>query len=220
MGLDAHGTSTMQRTRMSSERVARKRERRRAEILAQARELFEQHGYANTSLDDIAHAVGIRREGLYYYFDSRLAMLLGIIKPLLLSMIEFMREIMASGDPAPEKLRRAIENHLMRFQTRFAETKIAYLAEYQGADPLVADEMRQIWDEYRTLWIKLLEDGQKEGAFNRGLEPELIYNAVIGICNWVARWYVPGKSKPIPDLVRVYQHMILAAIATTQLPLI
>ncbi len=203
----------MQRPRVSSERVARKRERRRAEILSHARELFEKNGYANTSLDDIARAVGIRREGLYYYFDSRLVMLLGIIKPMVLSLIDLMREIVASSDPPPEKLRRAIENHLMRFQTRFAEAKIAYLVEYQGADPVVAAEMRQIWEEYRGLWIQLLEDGQQKGAFNNMLDAELVYNSVIGSCNWVARWYVPGKSRPIPDLIRAYQHMIMAAIA-------
>ena len=46
-----------------------KSERRRQEILQRATECFDRKGYANTTLDDIAKAVGIKREGIYYYFD-------------------------------------------------------------------------------------------------------------------------------------------------------
>ena len=41
---------------------------RRDAILARATELFDRKGFVNTSLDDIARAVGITREGIYYYF--------------------------------------------------------------------------------------------------------------------------------------------------------
>ena len=44
---------------------------RRAEILQRATECFDRLGYANTTLDDIARAVGIKREGIYYYFKNR-----------------------------------------------------------------------------------------------------------------------------------------------------
>src|SRR5512139_3351992 len=58
-----------------------KSQRRREDILRKATELFDRQGYANTSLDDIARAVGIAREGIYYYFKNRAEILLHIIEP-------------------------------------------------------------------------------------------------------------------------------------------
>ena len=55
--------------------------RRRQTILQRAAELFDRKGYVNTSLDDIARAVGIKREALYYYYRNRSEILLAIIRP-------------------------------------------------------------------------------------------------------------------------------------------
>ena len=59
--------------------AAQRRENRREEILQAAQDLFLRKGYSNTSLDDIARAVGIKREGLYYYFPNRAQILIEII---------------------------------------------------------------------------------------------------------------------------------------------
>ena len=97
--------------------AAQRRENRREEILQAAQDLFLRKGYSNTSLDDIARAVGIKREGLYYYFPNRPQILIEIIKPLGLQLRDRVREIRESDVAPDEKMRQTVENHLMRFET-------------------------------------------------------------------------------------------------------
>ena len=54
---------------------------RRTEILRRAAELFADKGVANTSIEHIATAVGIKREAIYYYFKSRHDILLEVLLP-------------------------------------------------------------------------------------------------------------------------------------------
>ena len=73
--------------------VEQRRENRREEILKAAQDLFLRKGYSNTSLDDIARAVGIKREGVYYYFANRPQILIEIIKPLAESAAERLKRL-------------------------------------------------------------------------------------------------------------------------------
>lgn len=189
-----------------------RRENRRAEILRAAQDLFHRQGYANTSLDDIARAVGIRREGLYYYFENRTQILIDIIRPLGLQLRDAVKDILASDDTPENKLRRAIENHLRRFETRFAESKITLRDDYFSENEQVLAVMGPVWDEYEDLWSAIIADGQAAGAFDPSLDPRLAFLGILGQCNWVARWYKPGKSVPVPELIEMYSRMIVRAL--------
>jgi AcrR family transcriptional regulator len=52
-------------------------------IRAVALELFSRHGYQKTSLREIAERLGITKAALYYHYQSKQALLLAIIEPLL-----------------------------------------------------------------------------------------------------------------------------------------
>ena len=192
--------------------VEERRENRREEILRAAQDLFHRQGYANTSLDDIARAVGIKREGLYYYFPNRTQILIEIIRPLGLQLRDRVREILESDAPPEEKIRQTVENHLRRFENRFAESKITLRDDYFAENDAVLAEMGPIWNEYEALWVAIIEEGQKMGVFDDTLDPRLAHLGILGLCNWVARWYVPGKSIPVPDLIEMYNRMVLRSL--------
>ncbi len=192
--------------------VEERRENRREEILRAAQDLFHRQGYANTSLDDIARAVGIKREGLYYYFPNRTQILIEIIRPLGLQLRDRVREILESDAPPEEKIRQTVENHLRRFENRFAESKITLRDDYFAENDAVLAEMGPIWNEYEALWVAIIEEGQKKGVFDDTLDPRLAHLGILGLCNWVARWYVPGKSIPVPDLIEMYNRMVLRSL--------
>ena len=196
----------------SSTAVEERRENRREEILRAAQDLFHRQGYANTSLDDIARAVGIKREGVYYYFPNRTQILITIIKPLGLQLRDRVREILESDASPEEKICQTVENHLMRFENRFAESKITLRDDYFAENEDVLAEMQPIWDEYETLWVAIISEGQDKGAFDATLDPRLAHLGILGLCNWVARWYKPGRSIPVPDLIAMYNRMILRSL--------
>ena len=196
----------------SSTAVEERRENRREEILRAAQDLFHRQGYANTSLDDIARAVGIKREGVYYYFPNRTQILITIIKPLGLQLRDRVREILESDASPEEKICQTVENHLMRFENRFAESKITLRDDYFAENEDVLAEMQPIWDEYESLWVAIISEGQDKGAFDTTLDPRLAHLGILGLCNWVARWYKPGSSIPVPDLIAMYNRMALRSL--------
>lgn len=196
----------------SSTTVEERRENRREEILRAAQDLFHRQGYANTSLDDIARAVGIKREGIYYYFPNRTKILITIIKPLGLQLRDRVSEILESDASPEDKICQTVENHLMRFENRFAESKITLRDDYFTENEVVLAEMQPIWDEYETLWVAIIQEGQDKGVFDAALDPRLAHLGILGLCNWVARWYKPGQSIPVPDLIAMYNRMVLRSL--------
>ena len=62
--------------------VSRRRSLTEADILERAAALFAAHGYAATSLGEVADALGMSRPSLYHYFSSKEEILGRIIDDL------------------------------------------------------------------------------------------------------------------------------------------
>lgn len=192
---------------VSSQKLSKSLLRRQA-ILQRATELFDQRGYSNTSLDDIAQAVGVTREALYYYYRNRSEILLAIIKPQSMALIDELDAIMAAALPSQEKLHRAIDNHLRRFDRHCLEMTIGLRDGLLDVSEPVQKSMRRIWKKYESLWINLVSEGQKSGAFERIGDAKMIAFGILGMCNWLARWYNPGKAVAIDEIIETYTTLI------------
>lgn len=186
-----------------------KSQRRREDILRKATELFDRQGYANTSLDDIARAVGIAREGIYYYFKNRAEILLHIIEPRSLALIHGLSAIMEAPDRGfAEKLHDAVRNHLEQFDLHCLEMTVSLRDGHLEDARAVRAVMARIWKEYEALWTRLIAEGQRAGAFRAMGDPKMLAFGILGMCNWLARWYDPKKGVPISELVESYTGLI------------
>jgi len=107
---------------------------RRRDILRRAAELFASHGVSRTSMEDIASAVGIKREGVYYYFKSRNDILLEIILPQSKSLLLALRRLVRASMAAPLKLRSAIEVHLDAYSPSYIEMSVALERVWNAVD--------------------------------------------------------------------------------------
>lgn len=191
---------------------------RRIQILRRATEVFERQGVNRTSIEDIANAVGIKREAIYYYFKSRADILLKIILPQSTSLVMALGAIINSNMSGPEKLEAAIRSHLDRFNPSYLEMSVALREDHFLEDEGKAAELRNVWNEYTRLWIRLIVEGQEQGTFNPTLDAKIVANGILGMCNWMSRWYDPSKSMPVEQIMEIFFSMVAHGIVTPASP--
>ena len=199
--LDRSGTA-------KGRRASPRSELRRENILRCATQLFDRQGYSNTSLDDIARAVGVTREALYYYYRNRSEILAAIIRPQSIALIEGMKDVVKADVSAPEKLRLAMQNHLQQFDRHCLEMTIGLRDELLDTSDEVRRSMARIWKQYERLWVRLIADGQASGEFDALGDPRMIAFGILGMCNWLARWYDPRKQVSIEEIIATYHRIV------------
>src|SRR4030088_3089120 len=87
-------------------------DRRLAEILAHATDVFCEKGYEGASMRDLSRAAGMSLAGLYHYFDSKEDLLYLIQKHTFRTIIERLQERLKDAKGAEQRVRIFIENHL------------------------------------------------------------------------------------------------------------
>ena len=88
-------------------------------ILGKARALFAEKGYSSTSMADIAEACEVQKATLYHYFDSKEALLFGILECHIAE--ENMQDIacrLFSGKTLEERLYQVAKYHLEESDTK------------------------------------------------------------------------------------------------------
>ena len=86
------------------------RERTRREILDHALELFVDRGYHDTSLADIAAAVGCSKATVLYHFANKAAIISEVLEPAAQQLDALVKELLA--DPSPGGQERAIDEFI------------------------------------------------------------------------------------------------------------
>ena len=177
---------------------------RRTQILRRAAELFAEQGVANTSMERIAAAVGVKREAIYYYFKSRHDVLLELLLPSSKSLLSGMRNIRRTNLSSTEKLHSAIQNHLASFDPTYLEMSIALREHHFFADTEKVSQLQETWTEYSNHWTEIVREGQKRGEFRQNLDAKMVAFGILGMCNWPSRWFDPSKGISIDEIIETY----------------
>ena len=198
---------------VTPKRKTRKSLARRNQIIQSAIILFDEAGYSSTSLDDIAKDAGLTREGVYYYFKNKSEILYEIIEPQSASLLFGLKEIVDNDDLSHEmKLRGAIENHLDRFDRYCLEMTVCLRDGLIEMDSEIWDKMKKFWKPYEAMWCDLIESGQQSGAFRKIGDPKLIAFGILGMCNWMARWYDQSGPFTVDKIIECYSDLVLGGV--------
>ena len=179
-----------------SPRVRAKRERRRTEILRAALRAFRERGYHQTTLDDIAERLDVRKSALYHYFPDKESILYECHRE---SLGELGRIVAEARDlPSPrERLRHVIREHVRVMTDTLEGSPLAF--EVTALSPARQGEVIAARDRYEREVRRLVEQGIREKDFRR-VDAKVAAFAMLGAINWIARWYRPTGSLRAPQL--------------------
>jgi AcrR family transcriptional regulator len=190
-----------------------KSQQRRDDILASARDLFERKGFANTSINDIAQACGIRRENVYYYYPSRGDILLDLVRPNNQQLVDGMESILKADISPIAKLFLALQHHIKLFDRVALDTVTVGLRGIAHDDrQSVHKEVKPLYKGYEDRWVELIREGSEAGVLRRTENPKLVVFAILGMCNWLTHWYDPSGPVTLDGIVNVFFDLIAGGL--------
>ena len=64
---------------------------------------------------------------------------------------------------------------------------------------------------YNSRFVDLVRRGQEQGKLMHG-EPWIIVNGILGMCNWLYRWYDADETSDPNQIKNVFVHMVFEGI--------
>lgn len=161
-----------------------KRSNKKDEVHTAAARLFFEKGYEATSIQDVADSVGILKGSLYYYIDSKEDLLYAVIEDAHAALLAILEEVSSERQDPQEKLRALVTRHCVYVADNVWATG-AFLSSF-GA--LTGDRRKRIIrerDEYELGWRRIIEEGQRTGAFRADMDSRVSTLGILGMANGV-----------------------------------
>ncbi len=181
------------------------------EIYEVAAEILHKKGYAATTLQDIATAVGLLKGSLYYYIDSKSDLLYRITRTIHDEARANLAAARAVPGPVSDRLHVLVEGHVLSFGRRLTSIRVFY-TEYAS---LPDDRRREIMLErrgYEDYMCGLVREGIADGSFCPDIDVRIISNAILTMINTVYLWYRPGRDEPIETVAAAYADYVVAGL--------
>lgn len=189
------------------------KEDRAEHIYRIAAEIMCRKGYEATSMNDIGDAVGLTKAGVYHYIRGKQNLLFEIMS-YGMDMIDL--DVLGPARQvadAEQRLRVILERHARR------------IVEVGGAVTVLLDEMwalkpmhRRIIKSRKRAYFDLLRGTLERLAAEeklREVSPTVATFALLGILNWISRWYRPDGDVSPRDAVDGLVSLSMNAVLRT-----
>jgi AcrR family transcriptional regulator len=174
-------------------------DRRLAEILTHATQVFCKKGYEGASMRDLSRESGMSLAGLYYYFESKERLLYLIQKHTFTTIVQRLKTRLAGVSDSEDRIRIFILNHLEYFLANQAAMKVlSHEAEVLKND--FASEVAAIKREYYRICVGLLDDLKRERDLR--FSTRIAVLSLFGMMNWIYTWHNPRVDADAASMAR------------------
>jgi AcrR family transcriptional regulator len=183
-----------------------------AQIYEAALAVIAERGYHGMTLRQVAGQVGIQMASLYYYYDSKQAMLVDIMDRTMRGLAESVQAAVDPGASAEERLRQAIRGYVL-FHANNRAAAFVTDAELRALEPRNHRKQLILRDAQEAVFLDLVTAGIASREFPLR-DAKLFVFCMLTACTGVAAWFRPGQRLSAEQIADGYGD-IFAGFAIT-----
>ena len=168
-------------------------EEKRRLLLEAAVRVFARKGYHTCRVGDIAEEAGVAHGLLYHYFASKEELLETVFRENWSDLLEAVKTVEESGEPAREQLRQ-VAAILLRSWRRDPDL-VRVLVREVARSPQVQLRVAEIGEAFQAI-ERIVRRGQEAGEFRSDLDPRLAAVIFYGALEEILTGWVLGQ---LPD---------------------
>ncbi len=190
-------------------------EYKRRRILDVAIALFDEKGYAQTTMDAIAQQLGMSKPFVYSYFPNKTKILIEICLISLTQSKAALDRAIAECDSPSEQLRAAVEGLALTVIENQKSVNI-----FDREEKFHDMETRGVVLEYQgyltRMLTRIITEGNRRGEFDCADVHSAVF-AIGGIVSWIRRWYSPDGRLSGEDVARAQGDIALRIVGAAPL---
>ncbi|MFC4127109.1 TetR/AcrR family transcriptional regulator [Nocardia rhizosphaerae] len=187
-------TSTASESVVPAGRAARRRGRRKAEMIDAALQILVTSGYQGMRFEDVAERSDIAKATLYHYFPSKDALVSAALEKLTTDVLTHLRAALdaAADRPQAERLRALVTEQLRVITALYPEvgTLFSFPAPWPTEHAEAIKTMRRRHDQ---LFREVVDAGLRTGEFDCP-DPSVALHCLHGILNHASIWLRPDAD--------------------------
>ncbi len=196
---------------------------RRKDILDAAMALFAGHGYASTTMDEVAAAAGISKGSVYNYFKSKQDLFTQLFNQAVLKNEEEVDALVAEPLGAGEKLCMILDYWYQGFA---ADLKIGRLtlefwatAAHESHTGMLAENIHAAYDRWIAQIERIIREGIDSGEVNPRIDPQTHATLFLGLIDGLMLHAILGIGSTVNDkFMASMKQSVLGSLGIRQMP--
>lgn len=187
---------------------------RKIDILLAAAQVFNDKGYHEATIEEIADKIQYTKGSIYYYVKSKQDLLFQCNKLAMDMLIKKLDEIVISSDGPEEKLRKTIQMHIKTAIDEFSVMVTALQLEFALEEPY-KHQIIELRDVYERKILSVLEEGIAKSIFKKEIDLKITGFIIIGAMNWMKRWYSKSGRLGAGEIADIYCNYLIPPLLKT-----
>ncbi len=185
-------------------------------IIRTSLELFDEYGFHGVTVNQIVAASNTSKGGFYHHFHSKDELLFVIHD----TFITYVLKEAKSADRVHTSPVNKIQAIIQAFVQVFDLYKPHIAVFYQESNYLKPEYevlIKRKRDEFKQLIFAVINEGQEAGYFRKELPTEITGMAILGMVNWIYKWYKRSGTYSINEIAEVFVDLVLHSLLPVQM---